>query len=103
MTRVGSSQYAKGVQLRRRSVTGTLSVARIHIQLRVVDSRGCGFRFRGRGVGGTRSASGLQLCVADGFGDVCLASFADFSRSVAVACRLESWIECGGNIVEEKR
>jgi len=34
VTRVRSSQYAKGVQLWRRSVTGTLAVARIHIQLR---------------------------------------------------------------------
>lgn len=52
-TGVRSSQYAKGVQLRRRSVTGTLSVARIHIQLRldVFAVAGCGLS-GGKGVGG---------------------------------------------------
>jgi len=41
VTGVGSSQYAKGVQLRGRSVTGTLSVARIHIQLSADSFGGC--------------------------------------------------------------
>jgi len=48
VTGVGSSQYAKGVQLRGRSVTGTLSVARIHIQLSADSFGGCVWRCEGQ-------------------------------------------------------
>ena len=68
MIRVGSSQWAKGVQLRRRSVTGTLAVARIHIQLWVqMNFRGGSASVQGSvcGVIAQRSWS-LQFGVTDG-------------------------------------